>query len=130
MLGSDTSQGLTDFLADPARPLASLALPTSEENVFFLPRGTVSGISSASPEIAFALLTKAGKQWDFIVVAGGAILKNSLPLGMAPYVGRVLLLVMENQTYLDDIAAAENALKLCKAQNVSLVVTQLSGPLR
>jgi len=128
ILGSLASQGLSDF---PMRPLQELVLPTSQQNVWFLSRGAVQGSSfSASPENAHDLLVRSARQWDFVVVAGGPVLKNSLPLAMAPYVGHVLLLVTENRTYIDDIDAAQTALELCKARNVSLVLTQHVGAVR
>lgn len=131
ILHSPETQGLTDFLKDPMRPVQELVLPTSQQNVWFLSRGTAKGSSfPASPENARDLLVRAAKQWDFVVVAGGPVLQNSLPLAMAPHVGRVLLLVMENRTYKEDIARAQSALELCKAQNVSLVMTQLGKVVR
>jgi MinD-like ATPase involved in chromosome partitioning or flagellar assembly len=128
-LGGSTSQGLTDFLADPVKPLQELALQTSQQNLWFLPKGKGSSFP-ASPEHAEDLLAAAAKRWDFIVVAGGAVLKNSLALGMARHVGRVLLLVTENRTHLEDIDEAQNVLEQCRAQNVSLVFTQLRESVR
>jgi Mrp family chromosome partitioning ATPase len=131
MLGSPASPGLTDFLADPVRPLQELALSTSQQNVWFLSRGTSQGSPCpASPENAHDLLARSCKQWDFVVVAGGPVLRNSFALAMAPYVGRVLLLVIENRTHIEDIDVAQNALEQCRAQNVSLVLTQLGGDVR
>jgi hypothetical protein len=131
LLHTPASAGLTDFLADPMRPVQELAFPTSQPNLWFLSRGTGKGPSSpASPENAHDLLLRSAKQWDFTVIAGGAVLKNALALAMAPCVGRVLLLVMENRTHLDDIDAAQNALQQCHARNVSLVLTELGGVFR
>ena len=131
LLGSPASQGLTEFLSDPMRPLQDLALPTSQNNVWFLSRG--SGQTppfAASPENAHNLLVKSARQWDFVLVTGGPVLKNSLALAMAPHVGRVLLLVIENHSQIDDIDAAQNALEQCGARNISLVLSQLHAAVR
>jgi len=124
MLGSASSPGLADLLTSPARPLRELALQTSQQNVWFLPRGTAEGsFFPGSPEDAQDLLVRAAEEWDFIVIAGGPVLRNAFALAMAPYVGRVLMLVIEGRTPIEDIDAAQNALEQCKAQNVSLVLT-------
>jgi len=131
MIESPSSSGLADFLSDPRRPLHKLALPTSQKNLSFLPAGAGRDAAfSAAPENAKELLTQSGQQWDFVLVAGGPVLKNSMTLAMAPYVGRVLLLVIEDRTHLEDIDAAHYALQQCNAQNVSLVLAPLNGSLR
>ena len=63
-------------------------------------------------------------------MAGGPVLTNSVALAMVPHVGRILLLVSENNTYIADIDAAQNALELCGAREVSLVMTEAAGLLR
>src|SRR5262249_55731593 len=50
LLNNPASPGVTDFLADPMRPLPELVHPTSKNNVWFLSHGTIQGIFPASPE--------------------------------------------------------------------------------
>jgi hypothetical protein len=131
MLESPGSHGLVDFLREPKRPLQELALATSQPNLSFLPTGNNQGSPiPASTENAKVLLLECARHWEFAVIAGGPVLQNSFPLAMAPYVGRVLLLVTENRTHVDDIDAAQLALEQCGAQNVNLVLTQFDEVLR
>jgi MinD-like ATPase involved in chromosome partitioning or flagellar assembly len=131
MLGSPESHGLTHFLTNVSPLLAELVLPTSQSNLYFLPSGSSRNSPlSASPENARALLVESRKYWDFTVIAGGPVLKNPLTLALAPHVGRVLLLVSENRTPIEDIDAAQIALDECQAKNVGLVLTELDEAVR
>jgi MinD-like ATPase involved in chromosome partitioning or flagellar assembly len=125
LMDSSQAKGLADFLADTMQPLRELALQTSQQNVWFLPRGSLQGTGSVatSPEDAHDLLVRSAKNWDFVVVSGGPILQSNISLALVPFVGRVLLLVTENRTYREDIVAAQNTLERCKAGNISFVVT-------
>jgi hypothetical protein len=117
--------GLSDVLNDPQQPLSGLAMQTSQENLWFLStRGTNGRPFALSTEDAQQLLVRAAEQWDFVILGGGPLLTNSAALAMAPYVGRVLLLVTENRTHLEDIDIAKEALQHCGAVNVSLVLTE------
>jgi hypothetical protein len=130
-LDSSFSPGLDKFLGQPPRPVQELVLATSQPNVWFLPKGTSQDSPLlTSPEIAQESLVRLGTNWDFVVIAGGAVLRNSFALSLSPHVGKVLLLAIESQTRVADIDAAQNALEQCRAQNVSLVLTQLSETVR
>ncbi len=131
MLASSESHGLKHFLTSASPLLGELVLPTSQPNLYFLPSGTSEGaLLSASGENAKALLMEARKYWDFVVVAGGPVLRNPFTLAVAPHVGRVLMLVSENRTPVEDIDAAQIALDGCEAKNVSLVLTETDGAVR
>jgi hypothetical protein len=130
MLGSPETSGLKQFLATASPLLSELVLPTSQPNLFFLPAGSSGLPLSASPENSKLLLSEARKYWDFVVIAGGPVLRNSFALAMAPNVGRVLLLVSEYRTHIEDIDAAQMALEECRAKNVSLVLTESDEAVR
>lgn len=121
ILGCGGEQGLTDALADPLHAIADLARPTTHPNVSFLPAGSPAG--SPQPEQLPPLLEKAHRAADFVVLAGAALLEDSLALAFAPLVGRVLLLAVENETMIDDLDAAKESLRHCHAQRVGLVLT-------
>ena len=124
LLDCAARRGFSDFWADPKLPLEELVLPTTQPNLCFLPAGTAVGTSHAAPaEDLAAWLGALESRYDFVLLAGGSVLHNSMALVLAPYVGCVLLLVMEDETRLDDLEAAQDALSFCKARKVGLLLT-------
>ena len=124
ILGCSAIRGFSDVLSDPKLPLEDLVLPTSHENVRFLPAGARFGLSQlAPPDDIHALLKVAEQRYEFVLLSGGSVLNNSMALALTPYVGCVLLLVIENETRVDDLDAAQDALSFCKARKVGLVLT-------
>jgi Mrp family chromosome partitioning ATPase len=118
-------KGFADLLSDPNLILDDFVLPTTHENVLFLPAGP-----SHAPFLAFsgklgARLQEAEGRFDFVVLSGGAVLGDSTALALTPLVGCVLLLVTENQTLTEDLDAAQEALSFCKARRVGLVLSQM-----
>ena len=125
LLGCDGAPGLSDYLgADPKMPLADLVFPTTYPNVAFLPAGAPATLSKPAPpdEIA-GLLLAMQQQYDFVLLCGGSVLNNSVALAVAPYLGCVLLLAVENETLVEDLDAAQDALAFCKARKVGIVFT-------
>jgi hypothetical protein len=112
--------GLNDFLSNSDLPLSSLTLPTSFNDVSFLPSGSRS--AGYRPENAAELLAAAANEFEFVVVTGGAILTDPSALACAPAFGVVLMLVIENETSTRKYEDAEQALKMCKVENVRLVL--------
>ncbi|HVZ19022.1 MAG TPA: hypothetical protein VG897_18035 [Terriglobales bacterium] len=130
-LDTPDSAGLANFLSGPGLRLEDMALATSQPNLTFLPQGTAAAPPlSASPDRAKDFLLECTKHWEFVILAGGAVLRNPFALAMSPYVGRVLLLVTENHTPVEDIDAAQTALEQCNARNVSLVFAQFDESIR
>jgi Mrp family chromosome partitioning ATPase len=119
------NHGFADMLRDPMLPLEQFVMPTTRENVWFLPAGTQDREHrSPSPEEVSALLLKtAESRYDFVLLSGGGVLNDSAALTLARYVGCVLLLVTENETRVDDLEAAQTALASCKARKLGLVLT-------
>jgi shikimate kinase len=68
-------------------------------------------------------LAEAQRQFDFVLLSGGSVLEDPAGLALLPNAGSVLLLVLENETRVEDLEAAERALALCKARNVRIVLT-------
>lgn len=125
LLGCAGAPGLSDYLAaGPKMPLADLVLPTTYAYVAFLPAGTPTTLSKPAPpdEIA-GLLRAIQQQYDFVLLCGGSLLNNSFALAVAPYVGCVLLLAVENETLVGDLDSAQDALAFCKARKVGIVFT-------
>jgi hypothetical protein len=126
MLGSAAIRGFSDLLLTPSLPWDDLVLPTSHENVWFLPAGATVGPSQAAPpEHIVAVLKAAEARYDFVLVCGGSVLSNTMALAVVPYVGCVLLLAIENQTRVEDLDAAQETLQFCKASKVGLVFTTI-----
>jgi len=121
LLACKDRSGWTDLLLDSDQPLQSLALPTSSEYVSFLPAGRGSD-GPASPEGLQSRLTTAQQDYDFVILFGGSVLGESAHLALLPHVGCVLLMIEENETLATDLKAAQQALALCKARNVRLVL--------
>lgn len=114
--------GFSDFLSDPTQPLDNVVLPTNNENVWFLPAGGALS-RPISPDSVSQFLKTAEARFEFVLVSGGSVLNDSLALSLAPCVGSVLLLVVENETMVQDLNAAQDALGFCKARKVGLVLT-------
>jgi len=124
LLDCPSSPGLGDMIFDPNLTMDRLTLPTSHRFLRFLPAGNAAGVSSQAPEhAASTLLKSAGSQYDFVVLSGGSVLNNHFGMAIVPQVGCVLLLVIENETTIEDLDAAQNALTLGRARKVGLVLT-------
>lgn len=127
ILNCESRPGFTDFLANPTIPIDDLVLPTTHANLSFLPAG-----SGATSDFAFAPrhiqsgLQAAEERFEFLIFCGASVLGNSVSLALAPWVGRVLLLAVENETRIEDLDAAQDALFFCKAGKVGLVLTSLA----
>jgi hypothetical protein len=121
-------RGFADALAEPDLPLAELAIPTASECVSFLPcgPGTIR-TDQATPDRLRSFLQRAQASYEFVLLAGGDILKDSLALVMAPMVGCVTLVVFENESRIDDLDAAQDSLRICGARKTGLVWASSSG---
>jgi len=115
-----SGRGVSDFLSNPTLRLQDLACPTTSPNVHYLPAGTSRPTSTDNLD---QLLSQAESQYDFVLVVGGSVLKDPLSLAVAPWAGCVLLLVIQNETLLDDLDNAQSALGYCKARKVGMVLT-------
>jgi Mrp family chromosome partitioning ATPase len=115
--------GFSDLLSDSGPVLEELVLPTSSENVFFLPVGNNPNGRLTSPQDLKRHLKAAENRYDFVLLSGGSLLDDAAALAVAPSVGCVLLLVIEAQTALSDMRSAETTLEACKARKVGLVLT-------
>jgi hypothetical protein len=125
LLGCESMPGLREMLTNEREEMGDYLLPTSAHHVAFLPSGRRSsdGTLAASTRIA-PLVAAARRQSDFIVFSGGAILDDSLSLAVAPHVGLVLLLAMENETLIEDLEEAKQTLERCHAPRLALVFSQ------
>ena len=125
ILQGNGSRGFSDFLADSKLRLDELVLPTTCENVSFLPAGAAFDRSgTASPESVRAVLNAVETKFDYVLLSGGSVLHDPTTLALAPHVGCVLLLVIENQTRMEDLDAAQDVLALCNTPKVGLVFTK------
>lgn len=122
--------GLANYLGDPRITLDAVTVPTRHENVWLLPSGNPSESADTrgaernteSAGIA-ALLADAAEKFDFVVLAGGSVLHDSLALAMAPQAGCVLLMAVENQTRLEDLDLAQQSLAFCRPRKIGLLLT-------
>ncbi len=125
-LPGEPPQGLSDLIAYPDLRLEDLVLSTSHDLVSFLPRGNRHHApGSATPEVT-RTLAHIAMHFDFVVVSAGGLLANGLALGLAGEVGQVLLLASEGQTHKSEIDAAQSTLRMCRADNVTTVLTERS----
>ena len=125
LLGCQRCPGLVDLAGDPKRALSDFVIATNRQDLFFLPAGTGSeplGQPDLQDNVA-ALLSAAGKQYDFLLLSGGPVLEDSMSLALAPHVGCVLLLVVESKTTVDDLEAAQDAIASCGAPKTGLILT-------
>ena len=122
LLSCSDLPGWTNLLQEPERDWQSTVLPTSSECVRFLPAGTARN-NPPAPDETQRRLKAAEQQYDFVLLFGGAVLDDLTGLALVPHVACVLLLVSEDETLTEDLRAAQEALALCKARNVRLVLT-------
>ena len=123
-LGCTANAGFTDCIIDPDRPFVSLLLATSDPNVSFLPVGRrTSALNPPTAEQVTPFLKAATDSYGFLVLSGGSVLSNPMAPALAPHVGSVLLLAVENRTRISDLETAEEALAMCNAAKVALVFT-------
>jgi hypothetical protein len=116
-------RGFGDLLRDPRLDLDDLVVPTSHQNVLFLPVGEYGAGADALGDNVGGLLAAAQRGNELVVLAGGSVLQSPLPLSLAPHVGCVLLLAVENETRIEDLDAAQQALSLARAREIGLVLT-------
>jgi Mrp family chromosome partitioning ATPase len=122
LIGWQSESGLSDFLAHTHADasLCDLVVPTTVENVHFLPAGPARPFLH---ERIDALLKAAVSRYDFVLLAGGSVLNDALALALTPSVECVLLVVMENETRVEDLDSARSALGYCKARKVGMLLT-------
>src|SRR5450755_3225781 len=124
LLLSDGKPGYAEFLEDPTISLEDLILPTNCNNVSFLPAGSDAlRTNPTSSDNIRALLEAAEARYDYVLLSGGSVLHDPTIFALAPYVGCVLLLVIENQTMMEDLEAAREVLEFCKVRKVGLLFT-------
>jgi len=132
-LGAETSRllecnghpGFMDMVTQPSLSLHDLVLPTNDARVSFLAAGGhCDRLQPACPDLLSSLLKTIESRYDFTVLAGGSVLDNPAALAMAPHVGCVLLLAVEDETTLDDFDAARVALDVCRPRKFGVVFTQ------
>ena len=122
------NRGFTDVLSDPGLSIEQLVVPTTCETVSFLPSGSRSAsVERVTPEQLLAFLDAARQKYDFVLLSGGDVLNDPLVLAIASLVGCVLLVVVENQTKVDDLNSAQSALRLCGTKKTGLVWAASSG---
>lgn len=120
LVGGQGESGLSDFLTNPASSLRDLVRTTTTENVHVLPAG------SARPFVhdrIDALLAAAAHEYDFVLLAGGSVLNDALAMALAPCVQCVLLVVIENETRVEELDAARSTLGYCRARKVGMLLT-------
>jgi Mrp family chromosome partitioning ATPase len=123
MLDCRDAGGFADLLLNP-RLLDSLALPTTDANVWFLPPGRQLGApGSLTAGTIRGSLSEAESRFRFIVISGGSVLNHFTPLALAPCVGCVLLMAAPNDTRVRDLEAAREALALSRARKVGILLT-------
>lgn len=117
---SAVAPGVSDFVADATRSLQELVLPTTNDLVHFLPAGTDRPLALDRVGV---LLEAAERLYDFVLLTGGPLLSDPLSLALAARVSCVLVLVIENDTRVEDLDTAHHALACCKAQRVGMLLT-------
>jgi hypothetical protein len=120
--------GFADAILHPDRPLEEFVVPTGNECVSFLPAGPASFRTDRVPPEQFEnFLDRARARYEFVLLAGSDVLHDSLSLVMAPSVGCVMLVLFENETKVDDLDAAQAALRICGTRKMGLVWSEAGG---
>jgi len=123
LLGVEGRTGFGELRCGTDEPWRELALPTSHDNVFFLPAGAASHRTQQSHSPIETFLSEAKETYGLIVLTGGSVLDDSAASAIAPLAGCVLLAVIENETRLADLDAAQETLTMCGAKKLGLLMT-------
>lgn len=125
MMDCQDQPGFFEVASDPSLSVNDFVLPTNRERVSFLAAGARSGNHAPiSPNRLSTFLQGFESSYEFVVLVGGALLESVTSLALAPHVGCVLLLAIEDETRLGDLDLAVDALTLCKARKVGVVLTR------
>jgi Mrp family chromosome partitioning ATPase len=119
---SPAGPGLSDLLAAAGRSFDEVVLPTTRDNLFLLPAGNGRGHSPRDEAALRNLVEEAERRFGLVLFSGGSVLGDVLPQQLAPCVGLVVLLAIENETRVEDLDAARDALVLSGARQVGLVL--------
>jgi Mrp family chromosome partitioning ATPase len=117
--------GLMQLLHQEDPSLDGVVERTSDPDVHFLPVGQALTRGDARIDEGRAMrrfLATAKTQYDFVIIHGGSLLHDSLPLALAPHAGRVLLCSRENRTRLADLDAARKSLELSRVKDIGYVM--------
>jgi MinD-like ATPase involved in chromosome partitioning or flagellar assembly len=120
--------GLTDALFDSELPLGEIVLPTTHPNVAFVAAGAhTNPVEFAVAERIGRLLEVFQRDHEIVLLCGGIVPTNALALALAPLVGCVLLLATEDETMIEDLEAAQEALRIRKTRDVGVILATRSG---
>lgn len=123
MLGWNGSEALIDAGRTAGR-FDEVTLPTSRENLLFVPDSVTSEWGKSHPdEGARPFLRETERHCDFLLLFGGSVYDEPLVRPLAPEVGCVLLLVIENLTRKEDLEAARETLEAARARKIALVLS-------
>ena len=123
-LGCARDVGIREVLAGSAT-LDEAVISTSHSNLFYLPPGSdkesfANGLNRNFDLISIKpLIEEARKQYDFILFYGGSLLREATTLAVAPHLGRVLLTVVEDESYSSELIACHKSLKLTRVRTVA-----------
>jgi Mrp family chromosome partitioning ATPase len=120
-----SAPGFADFLLNPSQGIEPFILTSSRPFVSFLPAGTSEARQKiAGAEGIEALAAAAAAQFDFVVYCAGPLTHDPIALALAPLVGCVLLLAVENRTRLKDLDLAQDTLSSCNARKMGILLTR------
>ncbi len=125
LLGANDSAGGFTDLVDGGPSLASMVCSTNDPSISLLPAGRVAaprGIASSAN--LQGLLEAAQSQADFVLISAGSVLDDPAALALAPWVGAVLLLVIENETRLEDLQVARDVLTARGSRRIGVALTR------
>jgi hypothetical protein len=115
--------GFSNLLEADDLALNDLILPSNHPLVQVLPAGgSPKSLQPALPDRVESVIDSSMRTFDFVVIAAGSVLNDPLCLALAPFVGCVLLTIMETQTRKSDLCAAKTLLDSCKARKVALLL--------
>lgn len=130
LLNCERRMGLTDALFDPELPLGEIVLPTTHPNVAFVAAGDHGDpVEHAVAERVGPLLDVFQRDHEIVLLCGGTVPGNALAMALAPLVGCVLLLATEDETMIEELDAAQEALRIRKARDIGLVLATRSRDL-
>lgn len=128
-VGLGNAPGLVELLDSP---ISGDTMPesrvhrTMHDRIAILPLGMDAGNRTINSEAMRDVLATASNHYDFVLVQASALIGGARSMAFSAFVDAALLVAVEEQTTMDQVARGQRLLNDCGANRVALVLTNRS----
>ncbi|HJU20800.1 MAG TPA: hypothetical protein VJ770_30495, partial [Stellaceae bacterium] len=125
IFGLSTAPGLLDLTRENGSDIEDLIVPTTRDNLEFLPLGNDGGDEKLSQVRIAGLIEDIGRRYSdrLIILDAAPCLMSSDPHMLAPTMGQTVLVIAAGLTQQNDIEAALDLLRSCPV--ISLLLNKV-----